>query len=81
MVAIEVSNDGRYLTPEELEHCFDPYFTTKPGHPGIGLSISLSIVEAHGGWINAANLDGGRGVAFTFRLPVAECRKERRARA
>jgi PAS domain S-box-containing protein len=75
-VVIEVSDDGRHLTRDELEHAFDPYFTTKSGHSGMGLSISKGIVESHGGRIDATNLDGDRGVAFTFTLPMIKGRKE-----
>jgi signal transduction histidine kinase len=62
--------DSRHgLTPEHIERAFEPLFTTKPRATGVGLAISRSIIEAHGGRIWAApNLAGG--AAFHFCLPA-----------
>jgi signal transduction histidine kinase len=78
-VCIDVANDGPRLTQDELEHVFDPYFTTKPGHPGIGLWITRRIVEAHEGLISVANRPGNRGVVFTVKLPSAGTGQEQEA--
>ena len=69
-VLIAVSDTGVGLPPEKAKHIFDAFFTTKPQGSGMGLAISRSIVESHGGHIWATPNDG-RGAAFHFTLPVA----------
>ena len=49
---IEIRDDGPGIPKETLEQVFDPYFTTKPGGSGLGLSITRGIVEGHGGSID-----------------------------
>ena len=68
---IEVANDGPHLAADELSHIFDAFYTTKPGHAGIGLWTTQRIVEEHDGTISVANRDDGPGVLFTIRLPLA----------
>jgi PAS domain S-box-containing protein len=67
---ISVSDTGVGLPKEKAEQIFDAFFTTKPQGSGMGLSISRSIVESHGGrlWATANN---GRGATFYFTLPTA----------
>lgn len=66
-VAVEDAGQG---VPETLrEQVFDAFFTTKPEGLGMGLSISCSIVAAHGGQIRLAS-NGSAGATFTFTLPV-----------
>jgi PAS domain S-box-containing protein len=67
---ILVSDTGMGLPKEKTEQIFDAFFTTKPQGSGMGLSISRSIVESHGGrlWATANN---GRGATFHFTLPTA----------
>jgi signal transduction histidine kinase len=74
-VEVSVCDRGRGVadenTAENLERLFEPFFTTKPEGMGMGLSISRSIIEAHGGWLWAEqNTD--RGLTFRFTLPMVE---------
>ncbi len=66
-VLIAVRDSGVGLNPENLEHLFDPFYTTKPDGMGMGLAISRSIIEAHGGrlWATA---NESRGATFQFTL-------------
>jgi C4-dicarboxylate-specific signal transduction histidine kinase len=66
-----VEDDGPGIPREHLQRIFDPFFTTRQveGGAGLGLSIAHGIVMDHGGSITVRNR-GGRGAAFTIRLPV-----------
>jgi len=68
---ISVSDTGMGLAPEQAEQIFKAFFTTKADGTGMGLSISRSIIEAHGGrlWATA---NQPRGAVFQFTLPVDE---------
>jgi two-component system sensor kinase FixL len=68
-----VQDNGGGFPLDVAEHAFDPFFTTKPEGMGMGLAISRSIIETHGGrvWVEA-NPGGGAGVHFT--LPIREVR-------
>jgi PAS domain S-box-containing protein len=70
-VEIAVSDAGPGIPAEALAHVFDPFVTTKPNGMGMGLAISRTIIEAHGGRIWAENRNGG-GAAFRFTLPIAK---------
>jgi PAS domain S-box-containing protein len=69
-IEISVNDTGSGLPLGEADQIFDAFFTTKPQGSGMGLAISKSIVESHGGRI-WANGDGGRGATFRFTLPAA----------
>jgi C4-dicarboxylate-specific signal transduction histidine kinase len=64
-VLIQVQNSGKGLDPEHSDRMFESLFTTKPGGIGIGLSISSSIVEAHGGSLSA-KAEASYGAIFEF---------------
>ena len=68
-VLISVSDTGIGLPPERTDKVFDAFFTTKPQGTGMGLSISRSIIESHGGRLWATG-NSDRGVTFQFTLPV-----------
>ena len=67
-IFIQVQDSGEGLDPQQAERIFEPFFTTKPEGIGMGLSISRSIVESHGGRLWAES--GSRGARFQFTLPT-----------
>jgi C4-dicarboxylate-specific signal transduction histidine kinase len=67
-VLIQVQDSGEGLDPLETEHIFEPFFTTKTEGIGMGLSISRSIVESHGGRLWAES--SSKGALFQFTLPA-----------
>jgi PAS domain S-box-containing protein len=69
-VLIEVQDNGTGIAVDKLESIFDPFVTGKPEGLGMGLSISRSIIERHGGRISAAN-NPDRGATFSIVLPVS----------
>jgi two-component system sensor kinase FixL len=69
MVEISVADTGAGIAPEIADQLFQPFITTKSHGMGVGLSISRTIVESHGGAITQQPNPGG-GTIFTFTLPV-----------
>ena len=70
-VEIFVSDNGEGLAAERAEHVFDAFYSTKQHGMGLGLSITRTIVHAHGGRIWAA-ANRNRGATFRFTLPIGE---------
>jgi signal transduction histidine kinase len=70
-VLIAVRDSGPGLDPQRLNHLFDAFYTTKPQGLGMGLTISRSIVEAHGGRLRA-KANTPRGAVFEFTLPIRD---------
>ena len=68
-IEVEIRDTGPGIPAAVLARIGSPFFTTKPGGSGLGLSISRQLVEAHGGELRYGNGDGG-GASFVFTLPV-----------
>jgi PAS domain S-box-containing protein len=68
-ILVSVSDTGVGLPPQQTEEIFNAFFTTKPQGTGMGLRISRSIVESHGGRLWAAE-NSPRGASFCFTLPA-----------
>jgi signal transduction histidine kinase len=68
-VLVSVSDAGTGIPADQLEQIFNAFFTTKVGGTGMGLAISRTIIESHGGrlW---ATVNPDRGVTFHFTLPT-----------
>jgi two-component system sensor kinase FixL len=71
LVQITVRDTGTGMRDVDVDRLFTPFYTTKAAGTGVGLSISRSIIEAHGGRLWAEPNDDGPGAAFHFTLLVA----------
>jgi signal transduction histidine kinase len=68
-VELSVTDTGVGMRPEDLERCFEVYFSTKKGGTGLGLATTRRIVEEHGGTITVVS-EVGRGTSFSIVLPL-----------
>jgi two-component system sensor kinase FixL len=71
MVRVSIADTGPGLPPEVASQLFQPFVTTKQKGMGLGLSISRSIIDSHGGRLRADPNPGG-GVIFSFTLQPAD---------
>lgn len=71
LIRVEVSDTGPGIKEEHLQRIFSPFFTTKTGGSGLGLTICHRIIREHGGFIRVES-DGERGASFKISLPVAD---------
>lgn len=69
LLEVAVEDTGKGIQPQQIGRLFEPFYTTKPNGMGLGLSISRSIIEAHGGRLEAAP-GTHRGATFRFTLPT-----------
>jgi signal transduction histidine kinase len=76
-VVVSVEDNGPGVPRDLEQRVFEPFFTTKPAGTGLGLPISRSIIEAHGGTLQ---IEAGspRGARFSFSLPAAAGEEEAR---
>jgi C4-dicarboxylate-specific signal transduction histidine kinase len=72
-VVVGVRDSGPGLGPKDPEMIFDRFYTTKPSGMGLGLSVSRSIIDAHGGRLRAVRLDSS-GAMFQLSLPITRPR-------
>jgi signal transduction histidine kinase len=70
-VQIEIRDTGVGIPEENLDHIFDPFFTSKDEGSGLGLSISHQIVQEHGGYVTVES-KLGTGTSFFINLPVGK---------
>ena len=73
MIEVAVSDTGPGFAGDALKHLFQPFFTTKESGMGVGLSISRTIIESHGGRMGAETNRAG-GATFRFTMPAAHAK-------
>ncbi|MEA3487334.1 MAG: ATP-binding protein, partial [Thermodesulfobacteriota bacterium] len=75
MIGIKISDTGCGLTSEEIDHIFDPEYTTKEKGLGLGLSLAHEIIRGHGGEIHVES-EAGSGTTFVILLPAKNREKD-----
>ena len=76
-VKIDLADTGAGIKPSDLEHIFEPFYTTKPVGEGTGLGLSLTygIVRTHGGYIEVKS-EIGKGTVFSIHIPTVKEKRE-----
>ncbi len=75
-VRIEITDTGIGIPEKNLKNIFNPFFTTKAEGTGLGLALSFTVIESHGGTIEAKS-EEGKGSIFTISLPLPKEKNER----
>lgn len=70
---VDVTDTGRGIPPDEVEHIFDPFYTTKADGTGLGLAISRKIIDHLGGWIEVVSKEGD---GTTFKVFIRQAAAE-----
>ena len=71
-ILVTITDTGVGIAPENRERAFAPFFTSKEEGLGLGLSISQTIIESHGGRLWSKPTQNGQGATFQFTLPIGE---------
>ena len=71
-MSIAVEDSGPGIDPSNVDKVFAPFFTTKPRGMGLGLAVSRSIVQAHGGKLTVAN---GNSKGAIVQIAIPQCRE------
>jgi len=66
---IQVSDTGKGIPKDKIKNIFDPFFTSKTRGPGVGLTLTLKIIQEHRGTVSVES-EPGKGTIFTIRLPL-----------
>lgn len=74
-IRIDVTDTGKGMTPEVLDNIFVPFFTTKPGGTGVGLTVTQQIIDEHEGQLKVKS-EAGKGTTFSVYLPMVCDEKE-----
>jgi len=64
-----VSDTGKGIPKDKIKNIFDPFFTSKTRGPGVGLTLTLKIIQEHRGTVSVES-EPGKGTIFAIRLPV-----------
>lgn len=75
-IRIDVQDEGRGISPNELDSMFDPFFTTKENGTGLGLAVAANIVRQHGGQLTGS-LNLSHGMTFSILLPWQQAAERR----
>ena len=65
---MEISDNGKGITPENLQRLFEPFYSGRPGGLGLGLTTARSIIHSHGVMLDVRSVVG-EGTTFTLRFP------------